>query len=195
MPEEPQAGSEQDFSQAGLQLGCACRNRGTVGMGASKASSPGACWLSTGMAESSWEMEEKAGEKIIPAEMCSAPAVGLRGPRGMDVCPPSPSHPCTRAVHLQIFMGLLQRCLGGHPHQWSPAIPVAVPLLEGVPVPRLSNTLGGFMQHWSLLFHCPDQQPQCKARACKGRLLGWRALPVCLGVSIVSHPLGLLTHS
>lgn len=108
MPEEPQAGSGQHFSQAGLQLGCVCRNRSTLGMGASKASFPGACWLSMG----SWKIEEKAREKIIPAEMCSAPTVGLRGPRGMDTCPSSPFHPCTRAVHLQIFMGLLQRCSG-----------------------------------------------------------------------------------
>lgn len=58
------------------------------------------------------------------------------------------------------------------------------------------HALGGFVQQWSLLlFHCSDQHPPCTARACKGRLLGWRALPACLGVSLVTHPLGLLTHS
>lgn len=43
------------------------------------------------------------------------------------------------------------------------------------------HTLGGFVQQWSLLlFHCTDQHPHCTARACKGKLPGWRALPACL---------------
>lgn len=105
-------------------------------MGASKASFPGASWLFMGMAESRLEMEEKARKKIIPAETCSAPAVGLRGPRGVDACPPSSSHPCTGAVHLQILMRFLQRCSGRTP---LPPAPVVVPLLERVPVPCPSS--------------------------------------------------------
>lgn len=55
--------------RASLWLGCARRDRGTVGMGASKAGlpqCPNAHRLSMGMDESSREVEERARGKTIP---------------------------------------------------------------------------------------------------------------------------------
>lgn len=179
MSEEPQAGSGQDFSQAGLQ-----ECRGTLGMGTSKTSFPGASWLSMGMAESSWEMEKKAREKIIPGEMCSAPAVGLSVPRGMDTAlHPLPIHArgqCTSSFSSEV----LREDLSHQPLWLYPCwrgsqsrVPQATH-----PVWPPSNGLSSF----------PAQLPQCSAGACRGRLLGWRALP---WAEPGESPLALLTHS
>lgn len=68
-----------------------------MGMGMSKdrlPQCPSAHQLSMSTVESSWEVEARARGKTIPGEMFSAPAVGLRGSGGMDMCPASLYHAC-----------------------------------------------------------------------------------------------------
>lgn len=85
-------------------------------------------WFSVGMAKSSQEVEERARGKTISGEMCSTPAVHLRGPGGTNTCPVSLSHAFIWVVHLQVFMGLPQRSLERN-HSTAP---MAASLLEGV---------------------------------------------------------------